>query len=281
MNLLWGIMNTPLVSVVITTFNRLYLLERALSSLENQTFSDFEVIISDDCSDVDVKSFIKKYREHSSLSIIYRCNSQNRGACYTRNEGIKIARGKFIAGLDDDDEFTANRLEVLLSIYKPEYSFVTSNTLVIAKNRKHKLFRRDRVINFNDLMWGNIVGTQVLVERKRILALGGFDTNLTSAQDADMWIRLVKKFGCALRVKESLYVLHTEHEEGRISTSENKVNGLINAFTKHSESMSDSQRRYHEYKIFLYKNNRKINFSTLKLSSIQFLPYLIYKKMFI
>lgn len=267
-----------LISVVITTHNRLALLNRALSSLENQTFKDFEVIVSDDCSDVDVNDFLNKYKKDSQLTIRYRRNSENKGACYTRNAGIKMAVGKYIAGLDDDDEFTPTRLEKLLNAYKPEFSFVTSNTLVVKKEGVKNLFRSERLINLNDMLWGNIAGTQILTEKVKLLEVGGFDENLTSAQDADMWLRLIEHFGSALRIKEPLYILHTEHEQQRISTSSNKLKGLKDAYSKHSRLMSKSQKKFHEFKISLYYNNRKVNRAVIKKLSVRFVPYLIYKK---
>lgn len=271
----------PLVSVVITTFNRISLLERALKSLELQTFKDFEVIVSDDCSTDDVSGFISNYKKNTTLNILFRSNLKNMGACYTRNKGIEIATGKYIAGLDDDDEYVETRLEELLNAYMPEYSFVTSNTLVIKKTNVSKLFKSDRLINLNDMLWGNIAGTQILTEKWKLTEIGGFDESLTSAQDADMWLRLIKHFGPAFRIDSCLYLLHTEHEEGRISTSARKIDGLKRAFEKHKSLMSKAQKDYHCFKIALYENNKKANLNVLRKVTIRFLPYLIYKKLYI
>lgn len=259
--------NSYSISVIITTFNRLNLLGRALSSLENQTFKDFEVIVSDDCSDVDVNDFLNKYKKDSQLTIRYRRNSENKGACYTRNEGIKIARGKYIAGLDDDDEFTPNRLEMLLHAYNSKFSFVSSNTLVIEKQGSKRLFKSEREISLSNVLWANNVGTQVFVERDRILKIGGFDTNLSSAQDADMWIRLIEQYGTALRLKDVTYILHTEHDMPRISTSNKKISGMEGIYEKHKSKMSLSQRLFRKAQIKSYKNGTK-----LPLIYVQLIP---------
>lgn len=269
------------VSVIITTFNRINLLERALASLESQTFKDFEVVVSDDYSDVDVHSYLEKYKSSSELTIRYRRNSENKGACYTRNEGIKMAKGKYIAGLDDDDEFTPTRLESLLKAYNPKLSFVTSNTIVVKKSGSSNLFKSERLIDLNDMLWGNIAGTQILTEKTKILELGGFDENLTSAQDADMWLRLIERFGPALRLKDPLYVLHTEHEQGRISTSKNKIKGLLHAYNKHSSKMNKGQKSLHKFKLALYRKNKKMKLEVFKFFSFRFIPYLVYRKLFI
>jgi glycosyltransferase involved in cell wall biosynthesis len=273
--------NKHKVSVVITTYNRKVLLIRAIKSVISQTYNNIEIIISDDCSDIDLTDLICAFRQETNIPIIYRRNEKNSGACITRNEGIKLATGFFIAGLDDDDEFTPRRIELLVQSYKPEFSFVTSNTTVISKSGPTQLFKSSKRISLNDLMWGNIVGTQVLVEKEKILSLSGFDEILTSAQDADMWIRLVQNFGDAFRINDSLYILHTEHEEGRISTSSRKIKGMITAFNKHSDKMSKTQMKYHQLKISFFANNQKVGLYLLKNLSFRFLPYLVYKKFFI
>ncbi|OOE91663.1 hypothetical protein BZG76_09725 [Salinivibrio sp. AR647] len=249
--------NIPLVSVVITTYNRLELLERAIDSVLKQDYPHLEIIVSDDCSDVDVMALVERKKKYTSIPIHYRRNDSNQGACYSRNEGIKMSSGFFVAGLDDDDEFTSDRISYLVSHYNPKYSLVTSNTLVVSKQGIKSLFskKNKREVYYKDFLWENMIGTQVLTERSRFLDIGGFDTNLTSAQDADMWIRLIKEYGPALRLGQEKYILHTEHEENRISVSENKLKGLSDFHKKHSCNMSNSQIKYSRFKYQRWSNN--------------------------
>ncbi|MGO3643646.1 MAG: glycosyltransferase [Pseudoalteromonas sp.] len=273
-------MNLPLVSVVISTYNRLSLLERALKSLEDQSFKDFEVIVSDDCSTVDVESFIQSYKLESGLDITYRCNKVNSGACYTRNEGIKIARGKYITGLDDDDEFTSDRLSYLVSNLNDKYSFVASNTLVVTKNKSIALFnkRKPKKISYVDSLWGNRTGTQILTKKEYLLGAGGFDVTLSSGQDAEMWLRLLKKYGVGLRLPEVTYVLHTEHDAPRISTSKKKLDGMLKISSQYSYDRNLSQNKFSKLKIEYYKNNKAIKIYYLKYISLSLLVYLLKKK---
>ncbi|MEY0586532.1 glycosyltransferase [Providencia huaxiensis] len=269
----------PLVSVIISTYNRPQLLERAINSVINQDYNNIEVIISDDCSSYDIDSLIEKIKKISKFPIYLIRNSSNKGACYTRNKGIHFSNGSFIAGLDDDDEFTSNRISLLMNNYDPKYSLVTSNTLVVSKNRTFALFssRKNKVINIYDMLWENVIGTQCLVEKARIIALEGFDVNLSSAQDADMWLRLVEGYGPALRVKESTYLLHTEHDNPRISSSKNKINGLINYTNKHKHHMNSGQLAYSKFKILLWSNKKIQAICSLNLHSFLY----IIKKLFL
>lgn len=274
-------MKKPLVSVVITTYNRISLLERALKSLEVQTFQNFEVVISDDCSTEDVVSFINKYKASSKLKIIYRCNEVNSGACYTRNEGIKICSGELITGLDDDDEFTPNRLAYLTDNYDSKYSFITSNTLVVTKKKSYALFNKNKSkkIKYIDSLWGNRTGTQVLTKKEYFLGAGGFDVTLSSGQDAEMWLRLLKMYGTALRLPQVTYVLHTEHDAPRISTSKKKLDGMLLISNKYSNDRSKSQNDFSKLKVEYYRNNKAIRLYYIKYISLELFTYLLKKKL--
>ncbi|MEV3826266.1 glycosyltransferase [Aeromonas caviae] len=258
--------NHPLVSVIITTYNREHFLERAIISVSKQDYSNIELIISDDCSNYDVEKQVTSLCSKLKIKMSYRRNNCNRGACYTRNEAIKMAGGYFIAGLDDDDEFEPNRISYLVENYDEQYSFIASNTTVVTSNARFPLFKSsdDKVVLLSDYMWENIVGTQCLVRKDRIIDCGGFDVNLSSAQDADMWFRLIERYGPALRLGKSSYLLHVEHEEDRISTSKNKLKGLIAYNSKHLSKMSPSQVSYAKFKIKLWENNRRVSINALK-----------------
>ncbi|WP_318439207.1 glycosyltransferase [Photobacterium leiognathi] len=270
-----------LVSVIITTYNREELLERAIISVINQTYENIEIIVSDDCSNYDIKSLLNNISKKYNKKIIYRCNETNSGACFTRNEAIKIANGHFIAGLDDDDEFTPNRISLFLENYSDHFSFIASNTTVITSHGQKKLFKskNNRILSHEDCLWENLVGTQIFVEKEKIFECGCFDVNLSSAQDADMWIRLLKNYGSALRLKESTYLLHTEHDAPRISTSNKKIEGLRLFYKKHSSDMTNSQRKYARFKLNLWANN-KLTLSSLFSLDLKSVLYILKRIIF-
>ena len=100
-------LDTPKVSVIITTYNRAGLLPRAVNSVLAQTYDDYEVIIVDDCSTDDTQQVVAKFADSR---IRHFRHEVNRGASGARNTGIANARGEYIAFLDDDDECAPNRL---------------------------------------------------------------------------------------------------------------------------------------------------------------------------
>ena len=96
------------VSVILPTYNRGHLIQRAINSALKQTYSDLEIIVINDCSTDDTKEKIKIINDSR---IIYLENSQNMGPSYSRNLGISIAKGKYIAFIDSDDFWYQEKIE--------------------------------------------------------------------------------------------------------------------------------------------------------------------------
>ncbi|MDB5162030.1 MAG: hypothetical protein JWM52_538 [Candidatus Saccharibacteria bacterium] len=101
--------NKLLISIIITNYNYGKYVTKAAESALNQTYPNIELIIiddgSDDNSDIVIKDFVAKYPERN---IHYVRHRENKGVVYTRNEGIKLAKGEFISYLDADDYFNRN-----------------------------------------------------------------------------------------------------------------------------------------------------------------------------
>ncbi|WP_158650917.1 glycosyltransferase family 2 protein, partial [Acinetobacter indicus] len=105
--------NQPLVTVYIPTYNRLELLQRAVKSVQEQTYHNLEIIIVDDCSTDGTHEYLEKVSKEDKR-VRYFLKEKNSGACVSRNIAIKNSKGEFITGLDDDDYFERNRIEIFL-----------------------------------------------------------------------------------------------------------------------------------------------------------------------
>jgi glycosyltransferase involved in cell wall biosynthesis len=250
--------NLPLISVIITTKNRCELLKRAIDSVLKQTYKRFEIIVVDDGSTDKTPSVVRQYLKKNSR-ISYLRNEESMGACHARNRGIALAEGEFVTGLDDDDEFMPNRLEILFGAYDGKWSFVCGAIKVIHKGYFTISKADSKIITYENALWKNIVGNQVLVEKSRIQDLGGFDEGLPSSQDHDMWLRLLKKYGPAFKVNEPLYIQHTEHDEPRIAHSKKRLTGYLKVYRKNKKSMSDQQKMYNLI-VFRREIKKKIHF---------------------
>jgi glycosyltransferase involved in cell wall biosynthesis len=107
-------LSEPSVSVIIPTYNRQHMVDRALGSVLNQTYRDVEVIVVDDCSSDDTEQVIARIDD---TRIRYMRHEINRGAPAARNSGFAAARGMYVAFLDSDDEWLPEKLEKQLNLF--------------------------------------------------------------------------------------------------------------------------------------------------------------------
>ena len=105
------------VSVIIPTYNSSKTVKRSVESVLNQTYQNFEIIITDDNSNDNTVSVIEKYlKNHNNIKLF--CLDENRGAGYARNFCIEKASGDYIAFLDSDDYWYPNKLEIQIRFMK-------------------------------------------------------------------------------------------------------------------------------------------------------------------
>ncbi|MFN3307300.1 MAG: glycosyltransferase family 2 protein, partial [Candidatus Kapaibacteriota bacterium] len=124
--------STPKVSVIVPTFNRPSMLKNAIQSILNQTLQDFEIIVVNDAGE-DVRSVVEFFNDKR---IQYVSHSENKKLAATRNTGIRNARGKYVAYLDDDDVFLPNHLETLVSFLDANPKFKIAYTDAFRSHQK-------------------------------------------------------------------------------------------------------------------------------------------------
>lgn len=188
-----------LVSVVLPTYNRAHTIRRAIQSVLNQTFRDFELIIVDDASIDNTREMVEQFADPR---IRYIVHSKNRGGGAARNTGIKAARGIYAAFQDSDDEWLPEKLEKQMNYLEaaPSDRVVVYTAFLRCQGAKAiyipKIFVRKKSGDVHEeLMKGNFVGTPTLLIRKDLLFnVGLFDEGLPSLQDWDLVIRLSKLY---------------------------------------------------------------------------------------
>lgn len=247
-----GVAMKDLISVYIPTKDRPDLLARALDSIVKQTYQNIEVIICDDGSSYDVKELASKVFKNSNINYKVIVNEKSIGACASRNIAIRNASGKFITGLDDDDEFHTSRIDELIKNYSSEYSFIATNML--KKGTDTPVFKQDLICTKDLIMWANVIGNQIFVEKSRVIDVGGYDEKLTSCQDHDLWLRLIDRYGKAKRLNSCLYYLNVDHGEERITTSPKKIQGMESFLVKHKHDMSRRQQDFYKIRIQKWKS---------------------------
>lgn len=236
----------PLITALITTHNRPHLLPRAIESVTRQTYPNIQLVVVDDGSKEDAGIIVKQFSD--VLPVKFHRNNVSKGACASRNTGISLADGVFIAGLDDDDEWMPTRLEKLYNAYADEYSFSTSDIFQVYTKRT-LVWKKKSVITLHDLLFSNQVGNQGLIKKERLEEVGGFDETLVAAQDYDLWIRLCERYGNVINVREPLQKVYLQHSGNQITRPENQLKGYLQFYNKHASKMNYAQKKYQLFKI--------------------------------
>lgn len=189
----------PIVSVVIPTYNRASTIERSVRSVLRQSFTDLEVIVVDDCSTDATESIIRSIKDNK---IRYKKLKKNMGGNYARNFGVSLAKGKYIAFQDSDDEWDSEKIEKQIEAIKDaDYCFCR---FIKFKNGKSEVvpaesfqIPSDRSEAFKTLFNGNQISTQTLLMKRELFDDISFDESLPRFQDWDFAIRLARKYAGA------------------------------------------------------------------------------------
>lgn len=201
---------SALVSVVMPTYNRGRMIILAIRSVLNQTHSELELIIVDDCSDVPVKPCVDRIGDPR---VKYIRHEKNKGAGAARNTGVEAARGDFIAFLDDDDYWRSHAIESMLKAIDG-YDVVICGHCEVYRGRARS--NRNRAVRPNDLKKGNIIGgMSVVLGRARALKDTRFDEALPHAEDWDLFVRLAQKWRMGLT--DQILVLYNDGNHPRIT----------------------------------------------------------------
>ena len=190
-------MNKSLISIIIPTYNQGTYLKRCLTSIENQTFKDFEIIIIDKYSTDNTKIIVDEF---SHLPIKF-FQIENEGIiANSRNYGIKKSTGTLIAFLDSDDYWTTNKLEICYTKILEGYDLIFHNLGVINENYKplRKILKgrflrqpiiKDLLINGNP-----ICNSSVMVKREVLEAVELINENkkIIGSEDYNLWLKISK-----------------------------------------------------------------------------------------
>jgi glycosyltransferase involved in cell wall biosynthesis len=200
------------VSVIITTYNRGKTLGRAIDSVCNQTFKDWELIVVDDASRDNTKSLMENYLRDRRIKFFE--HTTNRGQNPALNTGLEHVQGEYIAFLDSDDEWLPDMLEAQLNSFKNNPDIGGSYTWAgIAKNNglvPGYRFSLEGDIYPQVLSQGYLSHMiTIMVKKDCFKQIGNFDLNFKSGQDDEFCFRLAKQYKIAL-IKEIKAIIHED-----------------------------------------------------------------------
>lgn len=188
-----------LISIVIPTYNREKLIKNSIESLLQQTYSNIEIIVVDDCSSDNTEKVVKSIKDKR---IRYYKLQQNGGACKARNVGVLKSKGQIITFQDSDDLYKPDKIEKQyenMMKNKSDIDFCqviindgVQDVLVPSKERTLKLKKNKDYIN--ELSYGNYITTTTIMAKKEVLQDEKFDEVLPRLQDYDLVLRIVSKY---------------------------------------------------------------------------------------
>jgi len=253
-------MNKILVTVVIITHNRSKLLKKAINSVLVQTYKNIEIVVVDDYSSDETQNIMEEI-ELNTDSLRYVRLEKPSGANIARNKGINEATGEYVTGLDDDDEMLPSRIEKMLYNYDDKYAYVSSQVYFVNNSilKKKDFLRFKQIITLNDMLYTNCTGNQVFTKKQMLIDAGLYDEELVSAQDYDMWIRLLLIKPRAKMIKEPLMLVDRNDFISRISASNRKISGYFKVYKKYKKFMKKDHKKFQLFKLYLQKN-KKLSF---------------------
>lgn len=196
-------MNTPLVSIVVLSYNHASYIEECLSSVFNQAYSNFEVIVVDDCSNDDSQLKIASYLEKNAIKTSCIFNDTNIGNCKSFNKGLKLAQGTYVIDLAADDmlmpdainsktRFFESKPDECVMVYsEAEHIDENSNSIGIYSQIKNSSnFPSGHI--FTDILARHFIcPPTVMFKTATLNQIGGYDETL-AYEDFDVWLRLSK-----------------------------------------------------------------------------------------
>jgi len=186
----------PAISILMSVYNSEDYLSESIDSMLEQSFTDFEFIIVDDGSTDNSANIIQRYVNADSR-IVPVMLGENRGLAGALNHGLAFAKGEYIARMDSDDISMPERLEKQINYLKdnPDIGVLGSRMQVINVD-KNPLFTYDVPLAHSLIVWNLFFGRtfahpSVMIRRDLLESVNGYNTNLTVAQDVDLWARLI------------------------------------------------------------------------------------------
>ena len=267
----------PLVSVIIPTFNRAHIIERAIMSVLQQSFTDWECLIVDDHSTDNTKELIQNYHLQDSR-IKYLINERTKGAPGARNTGMLHAKGDWIFFFDSDNVMKPLLLERLISKTNENADVITcwSNIIDSQTNNRVGLFNwvSDGNIHSALLQGKTYVDTNAALIRKKCLEqINGWSEDCPSFQEWDLHIRL-SQCSSYTTIREPLVDYYVNGTDTISKNRKREIDGYLYILSKYHNEWKSYPEHYLQYGervlTILYSNNNKHQIKKL----LQLIPQL-------
>lgn len=200
------------VSVVIPVYNGSRLLQRAVDSTVNQ-YDGMEVLIVDDASTDNIGQVVKKYANDPNIRYIK--NERNMGAAYSRNRGVTLARGEYIAFLDADDWWEPGKIKRQIEIMELTGSVMSyTGRCIFRDGQRLWVYHVPPLIKLEDILKCNYIACSSVLIKREVALEFPMDEGKNIHEDYLTWVRILKKYHYICGIPES-YLNYTWDRNSR------------------------------------------------------------------
>lgn len=239
-----------IISIIVPTYNRASIIGRTINNLLEQSFINFEIIIIDDCSTDDTEQIIKQFDDNR---IRYYKNVMNKGACYSRNRGIMLASGEYIAFQDSDDLWKTNKLKEQLRYLKEKNADIVFcqmeqfNEQGIRISTIPDRLIENNTIDYPTLLNGNLISTQTILGKRECFKNIAFDESLPRFQDWDLVLRLSQKY--KIIFQNSIFVTQFLQKDSISKNYYKAVEGLKIIYSKYYTENNNKDSNFYYWNL--------------------------------
>ncbi len=211
----------PLVSVIMPAYNASQYIAKSITSVQAQTFTNWELIVVDDCSQDGTAQLVKEFA-HNDFRIKLHCNAKNMGVAKTRNFALGLCRGEYVAFLDSDDIWRPDKIELQLECFRQTGASLvyTSYAIVDSEGKKQcEDFIVPSNISLSDMLMENVIGCSTVMISEELAKCNRFAEDYFH-EDYVLWMQLLQSGHKMVGIKKVLvdYFFHKD------SKSANKLN---------------------------------------------------------
>jgi len=209
--------NTPLISVVIPSFNGQKFLKEAIESVINQTYRSVEIILVDDGSTDMTPEIMLEYSKKYP-NILFHQHSPNLGLPSALNTGFANAKGDYYTWISDDNIFKNNALEVMAgSISDADIIYANYDSI----NEDKVIISNQQVGKIENIIFHYVIGPCFLYKANCHHKVNGYDTNIKLCEDYDFFLRLFYENFSFKKINQSLFFFRIHQQQ--MSSNSNKL----------------------------------------------------------
>lgn len=222
--------SSPMISVLMPVYNGGENLRKAIDSILNQTYYNFELIIIDDGSTDNSLDILIEYRNLDNRILLI--SRENRGLVLTLNESIKLARAPWVARMDQDDISLPLRFEKQLDWLEKSGADICGSWVkyFVGENNICKYFETDEAIKYDMLFKSPFAHPSVIMRTELVKKLN-YDKSCEHAEDYDLWVRAAMS-GCKMSNVQEVLLMYRRHTNQMTSKSFENTNEVSRAIRK-------------------------------------------------